>query len=479
MGKRRSTYVPTPELAPHIEERFNAILGALSGETTVTGGAQKVGLSRVRFETLMNRATAAMIEGLSPHAPGRPPTPEREATLAKEVEKLRRQNERLRNQVQTSKRMLEVVGQLMRGEVKLRDRTSSRKKSTASKDPPDPTQDEPDGRARARLQGAETMRQHGLTAELAANAVGASAPAVRRWKYRQSAGQSLRNGRGPRRTVGRLEAHEAALIEDRVRELHGLVGAASLSRTFPSASRRDCGAVKSWALRAMERDRIAATERITITVPGVLRGFDQLYVRTALGLWALLISADGAVSFRTSVSVAEHYDGPSVARAVEHDFAVNGAPLVWRADRARSHETAEVLEVLARYGVLLLHGPPRHPRFYGQLERQNREHRAFFEPGLPVDPASLEVACDQMLRALNTLWKRPTLGWRTAQEMWESRPTIDVDRDQLRDEVRDQAARIGRHLDCRHAPADLAERLAIEDVLSRKGYLKRQLGGWC
>lgn len=28
------------------------------------------------------------------------------------------------------------------------------------------------------------------------------------------------------------------------------------------------------------------------------------------------------------------------------------------------------------YAVLVLHGPPHHPRFYGQLERQNREHRA-------------------------------------------------------------------------------------------------------
>jgi hypothetical protein len=185
------------------------------------------------------------------------------------------------------------------------------------------------------------------------------------------------------------------------------------------------------------------------------------------------------VQYRTSATAAEHYDGANVAHAVEHDFQEHGPPLVWRADRARSHQTDEVGEVLRYYGVLLLHGPPRHPQFYGQLERQNREHRALLDALGLLDPDDLPVACDRVLHALNNLWKRPTLAWRTANDVWNERPKMREDRSLLREEVQERAARIRRHLDTANTPADLAERLAIQHALTTRGYLRRQLGGWC
>jgi len=48
-----------------------------------------------------------------------------------------------------------------------------------------------------------------------------------------------------------------------------------------------------------------------------------------------------------------------------------------RMDRASSHDTFAVHEVLREHEVLLLHGPPRYPQYYGQHERQNREHQAW------------------------------------------------------------------------------------------------------
>ncbi len=148
-------------------------------------------------------------------------------------------------------------------------------------------------------------------------------------------------------------------------------------------------------------------------------------------------------------------------------------------DRARSHQVPEVRDIVRAYDVLVLHGPPRHPGYYGQLERQNREHRAWLDANGPVDPDELAAVSEQLRHRLNILWRRPTLGWRTAQDLWDQRPKLDVDRAALREEVREYAARLRRASATRDATCDLAERLAIEHALTTRGYLKRQPGGWC
>ena len=84
-----------------------------------------------------------------------------------------------------------------------------------------------------------------------------------------------------------------------------------------------------------------------------------------------------------------------------------------------------------------------------------------------------------MIDCLNRLWPRGSLGWATAADAWSARPPLVVDRQALREEVTDRAARIARTLDVRGQPADLAERLAIEQTLARMGYLRQEIGGWC
>jgi len=54
-----------------------------------------------------------------------------------------------------------------------------------------------------------------------------------------------------------------------------------------------------------------------------------------------------------------------------------------------------------------------------------------------------------------------------------------VDRTALREEVMERTVRIGRELERRGQPADLAERLAIEQALKTRGYLRQTPGGWC
>jgi transposase InsO family protein len=119
-----------------------------------------------------------------------------------------------------------------------------------------------------------------------------------------------------------------------VRELKGLVGAEPLRCSVPGISRRMAALVKRETVAAMERERRHAAQHVSVAAPGIIRGFDQMYVDTLDGLRYLLIAADGCVPYRTSIAVTERYDGKAVATALAHDIAQHGAPLVWRQDRA-------------------------------------------------------------------------------------------------------------------------------------------------
>ena len=178
-------------------------------------------------------------------------------------------------------------------------------------------------------------------------------------------------------------------------------------------------------------------------------------------------------------SSGNRYDSALVVHALEADFRHHGPPLVLRVDRAKAHATPLVRQLLDEYGVVTLHGPPRYPAFYGQLERQNREHRAWIGAFDGAWPGPVEPCLAEMLQAVNALWRRPSLHWQTAAEAWNARPPLTIDRKSFREEVHDRALRIARKLKVRGQPADLAERIAIERTLEHRGYLRRELGGWC
>lgn len=84
-----------------------------------------------------------------------------------------------------------------------------------------------------------------------------------------------------------------------------------------------------------------------------------------------------------------------------------------------------------------------------------------------------------MITTLNTLWRRPTLAWRTAAEVWTERASLEFDRDEFRCDVARRAAYLPRHLDARASDAGLPERLAIEQALTERRLLRRTPGGWC
>ena len=169
-----------------------------------------------------------------------------------------------------------------------------------------------------------------------------------------------------------------------------------------------------------------------------------------------------------------------MAAAVAADFEANGAPLVWRVDRAKAHATPEVLDVLNAHKVLVLHGPPHLPRYYGQLERQNREHRAWLNGVCPdLGLEHLTAECEQMRWAFNELVPRRTLGWKTAAAVWRTCTRPVVDRAELLDEVRERRCRLEEDEAIRGGHPGLAERIAIEAALTQRGLLKLKKGGWC
>jgi transposase len=113
-----SPYTIQPQLSPELAERYEAILQALSGATTVRAAAEKLGLSRVQTHTLLNRAAAGVLESLLPKKSGRRAMPERERKLQQEVERLRKENARLQDRVETIDRLMGVASGILHGQVR-------------------------------------------------------------------------------------------------------------------------------------------------------------------------------------------------------------------------------------------------------------------------------------------------------------------------------------------------------------------------
>lgn len=473
--KKNKNYTPAPPVAPELEERLNLILEVIAGTSTVSQAARRLGVSRNHFQTLLHRGLTGLVQAVSPKAGGRPAKPKELAALEAELVRLQRENEKLQERVGTTDRLLEVASGLLHGRIRPTGRVGRQKKTKGA--PGEKKADEPDAERRRTLQGAEEMRQLGLTAALAARVAGVHEATLRRWKARDQRGEAL---------VGRacakgshLSAQLAQRVGGLVRSLHGLVGAESLRRSVAGISRRAAARVKAQTLSLMERERKCALRRVSVSAPDVMRGLDGMYLHGADGSLHALFTADAAVPYRTQVKTAKRYDAQLVAQALCSDIKANGAPLVYRLDRASAHDAPAVREVLDAHEVLVLHGPPRCPRFYGQHERQNREHRAWADELALLPREEIESRLQEILEAVNKLWRRRTLDWKTAYEAWSARPRLEIDRRALREEVSERAARIGRELQCRGKPADLAERLAIEQALESRGYLRQQVGGWC
>jgi hypothetical protein len=252
-------------------------------------------------------------------------------------------------------------------------------------------------------------------------------------------------------------------VRETVLALHGLPGAVSLARSVDGVSRRRAAELKREVITAVERARKQACAEVVITEPGVVRAFDAMHLTPGFALNA----ADACVPYRTSCVHTRAYDACHVASVLRTDFRQHGPPLVLRDDCARCHTAPAVMSVLHEYGVALLQSPPYYPQYNGQHERQNREHRGWLA-WCEHTSDDMQTELDRMKSALNDRWLRPTLGWKSAAQVWDTRRSFDDERGSFLDEIDERAARLRvRSIDER-----LAMRLAIEQALTQRGYLR-------
>lgn len=456
-----STYTPTPQVPQELAPRLALILEVLSGAKTLAQAAREANLSRNHFQSLLNRSVGSMVQALTPQEPGRKPKPQALSELEQKLKRLERENGRLKKRVEATDELIMVAGELLHGQRQPGQRARRARKGGE----PDDAEPEP---CRWILERVDHMHRLGQTLARAAWLAGRDPSTVRRWRC----ARRVRSAR----TVPIALTHRA---EHLVRDLHGLIGAAALSHRIAGLSRRQAARVKCATLTLMERERQQSLAKVSVTAAGLIRGLDAMHLSIEGSKCYALICADAAIPYRTSVLLGEHYDAALVAHTLERDIAMNGAPLILRADRARAHDSPLVKRILDEHQVLLLHGPPRYPRFYGQLERQNREHRAWL--AALADPAGepMQSLLERMLYCLNTFWPRRSLGWKTATEAWQERADIPIDRQAFNEEVQSRARHLERHIDLRAKPADLIQRLAIEQALGNLGYLHQRYGGWC
>jgi molybdenum-dependent DNA-binding transcriptional regulator ModE len=474
MSTRKPSYTPAPAVPAQMMPRLVAILEVLAGVKSVSQAARTLGISRNHFQTILHRGVLGLVQAITVKTGGRPRKPSQLTSLQAELLRLERENKRLRKRVESTDRLLQVAGHLQHGRLRPTGRQRRARKSRGgigdrAEEP------EPARKRREILAAVTELRRMGLNATQAAAIAGVDPATLRRWQARADR-QPVVAPRAPARTIA-PDAFTHA--EDLVRRLHGLIGADALRHSVEGLSRRAAAYVKAGTLRAMERERKSSLTRVTVSQPGVLRGLDAMYLNTPEGRYFALISADGSIPYRTAITSGPSYDAALVERALRRDFERNGAPLILRLDRAKAHDTPGVEAILRENAVLALHGPPYYPCFYGQLERQNREHRAWLAPLGEVQRLNIDHYLEQMIEALNELWSRRSLGWKTAAQCWNARAPLPIDRQALQVEVQQRAHKIARRIAESRQPADLAERLAIEQTLKRLGYLRQEIGGWC
>jgi len=466
---KKSSYVPVPKATPDVQQRLHVVLLVQTGQLSVSDAARTLGLSRNHFQSLRNRGLTAMVEALSQHSPGRPRGDSELRETQRALQKLERDNDALRAELKAQSDIIGSLTTMVRqqtnktlGTPRSRARPRAARR-TGRKDSSEDSESDPD----IRLGKASEMRRAGLSWARCAAAVDRHPATVRRWRYRRAVGEPLARRRGPGPVRKPCTVLHASVAEH-VRALRGLVGAESLRRSFGDVSRRQAAAIKSATLTAMERERKASATRVTVTMPGVVRGLDEMYVRVCGEPQKLFVVADAALPLRTTVQLEPAMDERATVRVLRNDMDRHGPPLVYRLDRAKAHDAPAVLRLLREHRVHILHGPPRHPGYYGQLERQNREHRAWLERGPGIDADELE----RMQRVLNALWRRPSLGWQTAAEAYDAAPRGGIDRDDFHERVDRRAARLRAKVLPPRAPRDFPERLAIEVTLGQLGLLK-------
>src|ERR1051326_3981316 len=114
MASKKTSYVPKPSAAPSTLLRLDVVLKVQNGEMTDEEAANALGVSRVRFQTLMNRALTAMLAELEQKPGGRPPKDPRVVELEEKVRRLEAANASLSKDKEMSERVVKNLVEVIR-----------------------------------------------------------------------------------------------------------------------------------------------------------------------------------------------------------------------------------------------------------------------------------------------------------------------------------------------------------------------------
>ena len=169
-------------------------------------------------------------------------------------------------------------------------------------------------------------------------------------------------------------------------------------------------------------------------------------------------------------------DGPAkgedVCDYLEQAFEKYGAPLVLKHDGGAIFHTEGVRNLLARWGVVDLTGPPSYPQYNGKKERSIRDIRSY-EKAMRRHGVggTLAQRLDETMHDLNEVRPRPVLRGCTAREVFERDCTSLPDRAAFARRVDRLEGRIREEANTR-SELDAARRRAVEQVLLDYGLLE-------
>lgn len=108
------SYRKAPQVAPELQERYQAVMDVLSGEVSVSEAARRLQLSRNQFQSVLHRGLEGLISGLEARPSGRPKPPQAEQEARQQAEELRLENEQLSKQAEMMDRLLHVARGLLK-----------------------------------------------------------------------------------------------------------------------------------------------------------------------------------------------------------------------------------------------------------------------------------------------------------------------------------------------------------------------------
>ncbi len=325
------------------------------------------------------------------------------------------------------------------------------------------------------------IEAQGTTEQEAALLVGVARTTLRSWSERDRGGAAPRpRGRRPRHAD---RAQRGAILETLEREGTG-IGIPELQRLFPEIARRELEELRARRSYCLRRRGRSSLHSLTWTAPGSVWAADftntPCTVDGEVGKLAVVRDLASHSQLLARPSCGER--AREVGLALEHLFAVHGAPLVLKQDNGPGFIAEVTRELCAKHGVLILYSPPYTPSYNGSCEAgcgslKNRAERIAAAAGRAAAWTSDDVEAARLQANASVRVGGPR--GPTPDALWRARvPITTIERARFRAVYagHEAATRIGLGFEegvaLNRADQAKIDRRAIQNALIELGYLE-------